>query len=101
MNYSYFYYFLITIIYTSNIHALRLSTSNQLKISKTKISVVGTQRLMIGTSTRLCFSNMNNTEKEPSRVEPKYLAALGVFIFAALYDFFITHHGQVYLAHPQ
>jgi hypothetical protein len=33
-------------------------------------------------------------------VEPKYLAALGVFLFAALYDFFITHGGQPYLAHP-
>jgi hypothetical protein len=33
-------------------------------------------------------------------IEPKYLAALGVFLFAALYDFFITHGGQPYLAHP-
>ena len=33
-------------------------------------------------------------------IEPKYLAAIGVFIFAALYDFFITHGGQPYLAHP-
>ena len=39
------------------------------------------------------------TEKKEG-IEPKYLGALGVFIFAALYDFFITHGGQPYLAHP-
>lgn len=33
-------------------------------------------------------------------IEPKYLAALGVFIFAVLWDFFVTHAGQPYLAHP-
>ena len=26
-------------------------------------------------------------------IEPKYLASLGVFLFACLYDFFITHQG--------
>ena len=26
-------------------------------------------------------------------IEPKYLAAIGVFLFACLYDFFITHQG--------
>lgn len=41
------------------------------------------------------------TEKEEkSGIEPKYLAAIGVFAFAVLYDFFITHGGQPYLAHP-
>jgi hypothetical protein len=41
------------------------------------------------------------TEKaEKSGIEPKYLAAVGVFAFAVLYDFFITHGGQPYLAHP-
>lgn len=41
----------------------------------------------------------NDTAKSGG-IEPKYLGALGVFIFAALYDFFITHGGQPYLAHP-
>jgi hypothetical protein len=31
---------------------------------------------------------------EKSGVEPKYLVALGVLIFAALYDFFVTHNGM-------
>lgn len=34
----------------------------------------------------------DNTEK--SGVEPKYLVALGIFILAALYDFFVTHNGM-------
>ena len=25
---------------------------------------------------------------------------LGLVLFAALYDFFVTHHGIAYLAHP-
>ena len=37
---------------------------------------------------------------EKGGIEPKYLAAIGVFAFAVLYDFFITHGGQPYLAHP-
>ena len=39
-------------------------------------------------------------EVKKEGIEPKYLGALGVFLFAALYDFFITHGGQPYLAHP-
>ena len=42
----------------------------------------------------------DNNSKKSDGIEPKYLAALGLFIFAALYDFFVTHNGQVYLAHP-
>ena len=47
----------------------------------------------------LSQSSSDDSEKSGG-IEPKYLAALGVFIFAALYDFFITHGGQPYLAHP-
>jgi hypothetical protein len=42
----------------------------------------------------------NDEAPKSGGIEPKYLGALGVFIFAALYDFFITHGGQPYLAHP-
>ena len=42
----------------------------------------------------------NDETPKSGGIEPKYLGALGVFIFAALYDFFITHGGQPYLAHP-
>ena len=33
-------------------------------------------------------------------IEPKYLAAIGLFVFGCLYDFFVTHGGQPYLQHP-
>mmetsp|Transcript_31539 Transcript_31539/g.43284 ORF Transcript_31539/g.43284 Transcript_31539/m.43284 type:complete len:106 (-) Transcript_31539:77-394(-) len=39
-------------------------------------------------------------ETEKTGVETKYLVALGVFFFACVYDFFVMHGGQVYLAHP-
>ena len=42
----------------------------------------------------------NDDTTKSGGIEPKYLGALGVFVFAALYDFFITHGGQPYLAHP-
>ena len=42
----------------------------------------------------------DESSEKKEGIEPKYLGALGVFIFAALYDFFITHGGQPYLAHP-
>ena len=49
----------------------------------------------------LTLSQSSNDDPVKSGgIEPKYLGALGVFIFAALYDFFITHGGQPYLAHP-
>ena len=50
-------------------------------------------------SLHMVKDNDNNSKKSDG-IEPKYLAALGLFIFAALYDFFVTHNGQVYLAHP-
>lgn len=51
------------------------------------------------TDLTLQASGDESSEKKEG-IEPKYLGALGVFIFAALYDFFITHGGQPYLAHP-
>jgi hypothetical protein len=38
--------------------------------------------------------------EEKKGLESKYLVALGVFAFAALFDFFVVHQGQPYLAHP-
>ena len=40
------------------------------------------------------------TDEKAAGIEPKYLYALGLFIFAALYDFFVTHGGKAYLVHP-
>ena len=39
------------------------------------------------------FAQEDNTS-EGGGVESKYLVALGVFILAALYDYFVTHNGM-------
>ena len=44
---------------------------------------------------------MTESGEEPSGPEKKYVYAAGVVIFAVLWDFFITHGGHPYLAHPQ
>eukprot|EP00600_Ochromonadales_sp_CCMP1393_P005298 CAMPEP_0174969308 /NCGR_PEP_ID=MMETSP0004_2-20121128/8680_1 /TAXON_ID=420556 /ORGANISM="Ochromonas sp., Strain CCMP1393" /LENGTH=109 /DNA_ID=CAMNT_0016218763 /DNA_START=163 /DNA_END=492 /DNA_ORIENTATION=+ len=54
----------------------------------------------VGTKRRGFQLAMADSEKKKEGVEPKYLAAAGVFVLACLYDFFITHNGQVYLGHP-
>ena len=41
--------------------------------------------------------NNNDVDTEEKGIETKYLYAIGVVIFGVLWDFFITHHGQVYL----
>jgi hypothetical protein len=43
-------------------------------------------------------SEKSDVEEKPT--EKKYLYAAGVFLFACLYDFFITHGGHPYLVHP-
>ncbi len=40
-------------------------------------------------------NDIDSTEEKG--IETKYLYAVGVVIFGVLWDFFITHHGQVYL----
>lgn len=35
-------------------------------------------------------------EEKKGGIEPKYLAALGVVILAALYDLFVTHEGRLW-----
>ncbi|CAM9649434.1 unnamed protein product [Ectocarpus sp. 12 AP-2014] len=34
--------------------------------------------------------------EEKGGIEPKYLAAIGVVLFAALYDLFVTHEGRLW-----
>ncbi|CAM9553772.1 unnamed protein product [Ectocarpus sp. 8 AP-2014] len=34
--------------------------------------------------------------EEKDGIEPKYLAAIGVVLFAALYDLFVTHEGRLW-----
>ncbi|CBJ25797.1 expressed unknown protein [Ectocarpus siliculosus] len=34
--------------------------------------------------------------EEKGGIEPKYLAAIGVVLFAALYDLFVTHGGRLW-----
>ena len=66
----------------------------------TKQKLVSHEFIAINThNTCLSMANANDSEETKS-IEPKYLAAIGVVIFGVLWDFFITHHGQVYLAHP-
>ena len=55
--------------------------------------------ILMSTPSEKTISHSDDSAKSGG-IEPKYLAALGVFLFAALYDFFITHGGQPYLAHP-
>lgn len=43
----------------------------------------------------------NSSEsKKVAGLEPKYVVAIGIFLSASLFDFFVVHHGQPYLAHP-
>mmetsp|Transcript_36348 Transcript_36348/g.46278 ORF Transcript_36348/g.46278 Transcript_36348/m.46278 type:complete len:113 (-) Transcript_36348:294-632(-) len=49
------------------------------------------------------YSKKEDSESEVSEKNPfetKYLIGWGVLVFAVLYDFFVTHGGQPYLAHP-
>lgn len=41
-----------------------------------------------------------NEEAKIGGMETKYVAAWALVGFGVLWDFFITHHGQVYLKHP-
>lgn len=59
-------------------------------------------------SQRLCTSPRSNhillmsgSGEKATGPEKKYVYAAGVVMFAILWDFFITHGGQPYLAHPQ
>ena len=40
----------------------------------------------------ILFSKMD--DESSKSIEPKYLGAVALFLFACLYDFFITHHGM-------
>jgi len=76
------------LLYTSGIQQRQSTTSN--------IEVPGFKLVNpLPTTLRsipLFSKKEDSTEK--SGVEPKYLVALGVLIFAALYDFFVTHNGM-------
>jgi hypothetical protein len=72
------------------------TTFNNLQQLKRKFSFSLQQRM----DCSLREKSNSTDDGKSSGIEPKYLAALGVFVFAALYDFFITHGGQPYLAHP-
>jgi|MDTB01.1.fsa_nt_gb hypothetical protein len=44
---------------------------------------------------------MSGSSEEDTGPEKKYVYAAGVVLFGILWDFFVTHGGQPYLAHPQ
>ena len=46
------------------------------------------------------LSDNVSPEENVSSFEKKYVVAFVVFLFAALYDFFVTHGGKLYLQHP-
>jgi len=56
-------------------------------------------RKSISRQSTLMYQKKGMKDDKPA-IEPKYLAAIGLVLFGALYDFFITHHGVAYLAHP-
>lgn len=51
-------------------------------------------------STLMLYQSKKGAKDDKTGIEPKYLAAIGLVLFGALYDFFVTHHGIAYLAHP-
>lgn len=52
------------------------------------------------TQSTLMYQTKKGANDDKPAIEPKYLAAIGLVLFGALFDFFITHHGIAYLAHP-
>ena len=85
----------------SSVYSYMLSPlSAQINLKVRSIQHLNVNSLAIKRSqTKLLMATDKNNEKAAG-IEPKYLYALGLFIFAALYDFFVTHGGKAYIVHP-
>jgi len=84
------------------LHQHRYASTSAVKVeplSNGDLCILPRKTSSTRTQSMMYMTKKGATDDKPA-IEPKYLAAIGLVLFGALYDFFVTHHGIAYLAHP-